>query len=76
LYKGFLPLREIFLSIANLENGDLLAPRRQERKVRKFNFCDPFDVAQDMLCAFARVSPFLVAARPGWDSGGYETQPE
>ena len=33
----------------------ILAPRRQERQVRiHFFLCGPFDVAQDMLCAFAR----------------------
>jgi len=37
-----------------------IAPRRQERKERPLFYCfpnlgAPFDLAQDMLCAFARV---------------------
>jgi hypothetical protein len=37
-----------------IQNGDLLAPRRQDRQVRKFNF----------FAAFARDVPSLVAALP------------
>jgi hypothetical protein len=44
----------------------MLAPRRQERQVRiLFFLCGPFDVAQDMLCAFARdilISSFVFFA--------------
>jgi hypothetical protein len=37
-----------------IQNGDMLAPRRQDRQVRKFNF----------FAAFARDIPSLVAALP------------
>ena len=42
------------------EHEDLLPPRRQARQVRnRFFLCDPFDGAQDMLCAFAGDVPNL-----------------
>jgi hypothetical protein len=44
-----------------LSDSDILAPRRQERQVRKFILflCGPFDVAQGMLCVFAGDNPNL-----------------
>jgi hypothetical protein len=54
---------KVFAACANFpvvrgyQNGDLLAPRRQERQVRKFNFFAAFAPLREII----RV---LVAARP------------
>ena len=48
---------------------DLLAPRRQERQVRKFNFFAAFAPLREI----CRV---LIAAWLGSDGSGYETQRE
>jgi len=50
----FLQLAQIFWWSVAIQSRDLLAPRRQERQVRKFNF----------FAAFARDIPSLVAALP------------
>jgi hypothetical protein len=46
--------------LANVVTKELIAPRRQERKENSsfFELGGPFDVAQDMLCAFARETVF------------------
>jgi hypothetical protein len=49
LFESFRGLRKFSGGPWVSKNGDLLAPRRQERQVRKFTFCG--------LCAFARDIP-------------------
>jgi hypothetical protein len=48
-----------FPVVRGYQNGDLLAPRRQERQVRKFNFFAAFAPLREII----RV---LVAAAPRW----------
>jgi ABC-type dipeptide/oligopeptide/nickel transport system permease component len=50
----FALLAQTFQWPVAIQNGDLLAPRRQDRQVRMFNF----------FAAFARDIPSLVAALP------------
>ena len=48
-----------------MQNGDLLAPRRQERQVRKFNFfAAPSTLLRTCFASLREIFRFLAAALP------------
>ena len=69
-----IPVRVLrkFSDVASLERGDVLAPRRQERQVRKFNFfAAPSTLLRTCFAPLREIFRVLVAALPRCVCGEY-----